>query len=103
MKVIRHLLVAAALGGGFIGCAEAHVFIGVEIMPSSVSGHTGLCAAAGLLRTATTAAAGLRGAGRDRLLRPSALVSALLRLWISLWLLAPLMRRAAPVLPQADV
>jgi hypothetical protein len=31
MKVIRHLLVAAALGGGFISCAEAHVFIGVGI------------------------------------------------------------------------
>lgn len=31
MKVIRHLLVAAALGGGFASCVEARVSIGVGI------------------------------------------------------------------------
>lgn len=29
MKVIRHLVVAAALGVGLVSCAEAHVFVGV--------------------------------------------------------------------------
>ena len=28
MKVVRYLLVAAALGGGLVSCAQAHVFIG---------------------------------------------------------------------------
>jgi hypothetical protein len=28
MKTIRHLMVAAALGCGFVSCAQAHVFVG---------------------------------------------------------------------------
>jgi hypothetical protein len=31
MKVIRHLVVAAALGVGLVSCAEAHVFVGVGV------------------------------------------------------------------------
>ncbi|MFM0555236.1 hypothetical protein P0D69_30320 [Paraburkholderia sediminicola] len=31
MKVIRHLVVAAALGAGLVSCAEAHVFVGVGV------------------------------------------------------------------------
>ena len=35
MKVIRHLVVAAALGVGLVSCAEAHVFVGVGVgMPA---------------------------------------------------------------------
>lgn len=33
MKGIRHLLLAAALTGGMIGVAQAHVFVGVGIAP----------------------------------------------------------------------
>jgi hypothetical protein len=29
MKAIRHLIVASALGAGFVSAAEAHVFVGV--------------------------------------------------------------------------
>lgn len=36
MKVIRHLVVAAALGVGFASCAEAHVFVGVGFAAPAV-------------------------------------------------------------------
>jgi hypothetical protein len=29
MKIIRHLMVAATLGLGLVGCAQAHVFVGI--------------------------------------------------------------------------
>ncbi|MFM0057600.1 hypothetical protein PQR64_18390 [Paraburkholderia phytofirmans] len=31
MKVIRQLIVAAALGAGLVSCAQAHVFVGVGV------------------------------------------------------------------------
>lgn len=37
MKVVRHLVVAAALGAGFVSCAEAHVFVGVGFSAPAVA------------------------------------------------------------------
>ena len=31
MKLVRHLLLAAALSAGFVTCAQAHVFVGIGI------------------------------------------------------------------------